>query len=109
MPPEHTRIVPVSGEVTFSNVNGLGRELERALETARNLVVDLTDVTFIDSSGLSVIADAHRRRARSGHRLTIRGLTPSTFQTFELTGLHRELDIESPPGPEERNPDPGSS
>ena len=49
-----TTAVAVAGEVTFSNVIGFDRALGQALdEGARNLVVDLTEVTFIDSSGLS--------------------------------------------------------
>jgi anti-anti-sigma factor len=60
-------VVAVVGEVTFSNVGALDRELAAALADAPNLVVDLTDVTFIDSSGLSTLLTASARaRERSG-------------------------------------------
>src|SRR4051812_14794583 len=51
-----TTVVAIAGEITFSNVNGLGRELAGVLQAgARNLVIDLSDVAFIDSSGLSAL------------------------------------------------------
>jgi anti-anti-sigma factor len=99
-------VIALAGELDLATAPILADRLE---ELPGDVVLDCAALDFIDSSGLSLIADAHRRRARSGHRLTIRGLTTSAFQTFELTGLDRELDIERPPGHEERSPDPGSS
>jgi anti-anti-sigma factor len=62
-----TTLIAVAGEVTFSNVGGLDRALATAQADATNLVVDLTDVTFIDSSGLSTLLTASARaRERSG-------------------------------------------
>ncbi|MDA0142508.1 STAS domain-containing protein [Solirubrobacter deserti] len=54
-----TAAIVVGGEVTFSNVI----ELERALANAEaaNLVIDLTQVLFIDSSGLSTLITASAR------------------------------------------------
>ena len=64
MPPE---IVAVTGEVTFSNVGELNRRLEAALDgEAQHLVVDLTDVTFIDSSGLSALLTASAQARERG-------------------------------------------
>ena len=61
-----TTAVAVAGEVTFSNVVDFDRALGEALDAgAQNLVVDLTDVTFIDSSGLSSLLTASAR-ARDG-------------------------------------------
>ncbi len=56
-----TAVVAVTGEITFSNVAALDRQIGVALVDATNLVVDLTDVTFIDSSGLSTLLTASAR------------------------------------------------
>jgi anti-anti-sigma factor len=95
-------VVALAGELDLATVPILADCLA---ELSGDVVLDCTALDFIDSSGLSVIADAHRRRVRSGHRLTIRGLPPAALQTFELTGLHRELDIEDPPGAEDGQED----
>jgi anti-sigma B factor antagonist len=61
-----------------------------------SVVLDCHALRFIDSSGLSVIVAAHRRREQTGDRLSIRGLSAALRQTFELTGLHHELHLERP-------------
>jgi anti-sigma B factor antagonist len=88
-----TTIVSIAGEVTFSNVNGLGRELAAALQAgARNLVVDLREVAFIDSSGLSALltANAHARE-RGGAVALVHGAEPPSI--FRFRGVERLLSL----------------
>ena len=61
-----TAVVAVTGEITFSNVAALDHQIVVALADATNLVVDLTAVPFIDSSGLSTLLTASAR-AREHH------------------------------------------
>ena len=69
MSAEATTVVPVRGEVTFTNVGDFDRKLERAFgDGARNLVIDLTEVTFIDSSGLSALLGGLGARPRARRR-----------------------------------------
>jgi len=94
MASDATAIVPVSGEVTFSNVREFDRRLERAFaEGARNLVIDLTDVTFIDSSGLSSLLTASARAREHGGRVALvlaQGEPPSIFR---FRGVDRLLAL----------------
>ena len=91
MPPE---IVAVTGEVTFSNVADLNRRLETALDAdAQHLVVDLTEVTFIDSSGLSALLTASKEARRRGGGVALvlaQGEPPSIFR---FRGVDRLLSL----------------
>ncbi len=91
MPPE---IVAVTGEVTFSNVGDLNRRLDAALDgDAQHLVVDLTDVTFIDSSGLSALLTASAEARRRGGAVALvlaQGEPPSIFR---FRGVDRLLAL----------------
>jgi anti-anti-sigma factor len=92
MPPE---IVEVSGEVTFSNAGGLGARLEGALARAAHIVVDLSDVSFIDSSGLSALLTASARARERGGSLALvlgDGDPPSIFR---FRGVDRLLALYS--------------
>ena len=93
-----TTVVAIAGEVTFSNVNGLGRELAAALKAgARNLVVDLSEVTFIDSSGLSALLTASAQaRERGGAVALVHGARrpPSIFR---FRGVERLLSLYDEP------------
>jgi anti-sigma B factor antagonist len=94
MPPEPATVVPIGGEVTFSNVAEFDRKLERAFaEGARNLVIDLTEVTFIDSSGLSALLTASTRARERGGAVALvlaQGEPPSIFR---FRGVDRLLSL----------------
>jgi anti-anti-sigma factor len=88
-----TTVVAIAGEITFSNVNGLGRELADVLRAgARNLVIDLSDVEFIDSSGLSALLSASAQaRERGGAVALVHGAEPPSI--FRFRGVERLLAL----------------
>ena len=88
-----TTLIAVAGEVTFSNISGFDRALASAQSEATNLVVDLTDVTFIDSSGLSsLITASARARERTGTvALVLAGEAPPSI--FRFRGVDRLLAL----------------
>jgi anti-anti-sigma factor len=87
-----TRVVAVAGELDIATVPELAHEL-RKLEHC-NVTVDLASTTFIDSSGLRCIVDAHQRIEGVGKTLTVRGASPIVRRTFEITGLDQMLLVE---------------
>ena len=56
-------------------------------------VVDVAGVTFIDSSGLRAIVEAHQARASSGSRLVLRSPSPAVQRLLEISGLAGHLDV----------------
>jgi anti-sigma B factor antagonist len=95
---DHTTVVTVGGEIHVSTA-GEFRELLNATVAAgcTALVLDMTDVTFIDSTGLSVLLNALRRITRAGGRLALVCTNPTVLRLFEITrldttfGLHADL------------------
>jgi anti-anti-sigma factor len=92
-------VVTVSGEIDVVNSPGLGMELsERASASTGTLVVDLSDVTFMDSSGLRVLLETDEA-CRDRHRsLVVRNPSPAVRRLLEITGLTTELSIDPAPG-----------
>lgn len=82
----------VRGELDLAVVD----ELERVLRSAAapTVILDLRDVTFIDSSGLSVIVTFHRRARSTGERfaLVVKRSSP-VYRLLELCGLAQTLTI----------------
>jgi anti-anti-sigma factor len=67
----HLLVTP-GGEVDGSTCGALGEVLRNAArEDGGNIVLDLQGVGFMDSSGLAVLLNAHRRLTRAGRRLHI--------------------------------------
>jgi anti-sigma B factor antagonist len=67
---EHV-VVTVSGEVDFHTASLLDRAVEKSTHISPRLVVDLTDVSFIDSTGLGVLIGARSRAQESGGSIAI--------------------------------------
>lgn len=85
---EHT-LVAVEGEVDMATAP----QLERALlaVAAGDVVVDLTGVPFLDSSGIATLVRAHRAVAGRGDQLTTTGEQSLVRHALEVTGLFEVL------------------
>ena len=71
-------------------------ELEESLAPLPDqCVVDLSGVTFIDSSGLRVIVEAHSVRRERGGAVTLRSPSPSVERLLQIAGVVGHLDVES--------------
>ena len=55
--------------------------------------VDLRDVTFIDSSGLRVIVEAHQRRAEEERVLVLRSPSHAVQRLLEISGVAGHLTV----------------
>jgi anti-sigma B factor antagonist len=59
----------------------------------KNLLVDLKDVRFIDSSGLGALVSGFKNAISHQGNLKLSGLQPQVKSMFELTRLHRVFEI----------------
>ena len=63
----------LAGELDFSNVKLLEGELERLEQSdAEHLIVDLSGLEFIDSSGMALLIRASQRSAQDSNRLRMK-------------------------------------
>lgn len=83
--------ISVQGELDLANADVLERELVRVEGTdALSIVLDLSGLTFIDSTGVRLLIGAHARSRADADRLTLLRGPRSVQRVFELTGV---LDI----------------
>ena len=62
-------------------------------EGAHTVEIDATDLGFIDSTGLSVIAVLIRRLRPSGNRLAIRNCPALLVKLLEITALREHVNV----------------
>jgi anti-anti-sigma factor len=65
------------------------RALSRALAANRDLLVDLSELSFADTSLIVDLAMVARRLRQAGSRMTLRGAQPHIRRLIELVGLDR--------------------
>ena len=85
------RVRPV-GELDIATVEEVARPVRELLEAGFvELVLDLSEVTFIDSSGIRMVLDAREGARRKGVALSLLPGPPVVQRSFELTGLAQTL------------------
>ena len=67
---------------------------EALTEDTRELLVDLRDVSFIDSSGIEALCAARRDAERSGGSVVLRAPSAAVVRVLEVTGLDDVFRIE---------------
>jgi anti-sigma B factor antagonist len=91
---QRTHVIAVTGEIHVSTAPEFSRRLNAAIARGKTAVVlDLTGVEFIDSTGLSVLLNGLRRVTRQRGRMAIVCTNPTVLRLFEITRLDSTFDI----------------
>jgi anti-sigma B factor antagonist len=80
--------VSAAGEVDSTSAPVLREHLDIVLDSgATEFVVDLVQVSFLDSAGLCVLAAAHRRAGERGIRMRVLASSRAVIRPLQITGL----------------------
>jgi anti-sigma B factor antagonist len=94
-PDDATHVVTVKGEIHVSTAREFATALDEAVARGhRAVVLDLTGVEFIDSTGLSVLLNGLRGVLLRQGRLALAISNPTVLRLFEITRLDTTFDIE---------------
>jgi anti-sigma B factor antagonist len=87
-------VVEVAGEIELNNAARLRTELRNVCETAAcRVVVDMSRVTFIDSTGIGVLVGALKRTREHDGSFALVCPQPRVRRVFEITGLLQALPL----------------
>jgi anti-anti-sigma factor len=90
--------VALEGELDIVNAPNLEEELTAAqADSVDTLILDLRDVTFIDSTGLRAVLAADERARSAGARLVVVRGAEAVHRVFTLTQLDQRLEIVDDP------------
>jgi anti-anti-sigma factor len=93
-----TAVITVGGELDLDSADSLRQVLNSPEAQAPTVVLDLRTVSFIDSSGLSVVVGEHRRVTAAGARfLVAAGGARAVQRLFDLTGLAAVITLVDDP------------
>ena len=87
-------VVHCEAELDLATAPGLHDELERHIaEGHRGVLVDMSETTFMDSSGLRALLIARRRMEEEGGTLLLSGCGAQVLRVLEATGLRDRFRI----------------
>ena len=91
---EGVELVLVEGELDIATAPRLISVLNRAVQEAlRSLVVDLSHVDFMDSTGLALLINAHRRLTRRRKGFAVICPPGPLWRVFEITDMVDTLHV----------------
>ncbi|NPV90366.1 MAG: anti-sigma factor antagonist [Firmicutes bacterium] len=82
-------LVRIKGEMDLASAEQIRSEVDRKFlaENCRHLLLDLTRVTFIDSSGIGVILGRYRRLSGGGGKMAILKPQPQVRRVLDIAGV----------------------
>lgn len=88
-----TAVIALSGELDVAGASLLERELDRIVadHDARSLVLDLSGLEFMDSTGLRLVVLADDRARAEDRTLSIVRGRPDVQRVFEITRMEERL------------------
>jgi anti-sigma B factor antagonist len=86
-------VVHAAGELDLSNIDELSNVIDVELERHPRLAIDLSAVTFVDSSVLGVLVSALERARKRDGDVVLVGAAGSPLRVLEITGLDRAFTV----------------
>jgi anti-sigma B factor antagonist len=87
-------VLSAAGELDVNTAPELREQLARLINGgARHIAVDLAEISFVDSTALSVLVSALKRLRQADGDLELSSPNPSVRRVFEITGLTRLFTI----------------
>jgi len=79
------------GRLDASQAEKAANQLSKSEET---IIIDMTDLDYISSMGLSILVNTYKRLNENGHTLKLKNLNNHVRDVFKFTRLDQVFDIE---------------
>src|SRR4051794_36691006 len=84
---DDSAIVAIAGEVDIYSAPHVHEELQTLIaKGVRHVTVDMSNIEFIDSSGLGLLVTTFKRLQALGGTMFLRAPRPQALQAFKVTG-----------------------
>ena len=85
----------IAGELDHCSAQHIRRELDGLIADpgVKRRVLDLQQITFMDSSGIGVILGRYRAMRDRGGSVAVKNMNPQVEKIFILSGMKQVIDI----------------
>ncbi len=88
--------VYLQGEIDHHSAAQMRAEIDKAVSfnMPSLLILDFSDVTFMDSSGIGLVMGRYKNLQKSGAKLNLMGLSGNNYKIMKLAGIDRLATLE---------------
>jgi anti-sigma B factor antagonist len=88
-------VIGVSGRISLADGSGLIRDTVRDLiaKGNRKVLLNLSEVTYIDSSGIGELVSAFTSMVNAGGKLKLVGINKRVKDLLQMTGVYKFFDV----------------
>lgn len=90
---EGVRVIDIRGEVTAFSDEEISKAHQKAGDGASAVILNFTDLEYMNSGGIGLVVTTLIRAQRSGHALRAYGLSEHYREIFSLTRLDEAISI----------------
>ena len=83
----------LNGELDLASVSILQAQFKAMARMEDDLIVDMSGLEYIDSTGAKALLDAHRQLSRTGRRIVLAAVQPMARRIIDVMGLEQAIRI----------------
>lgn len=88
------RVISLSGKLILYNIEELRQELFRLAEVdQKDVVIDLEKLDYLDSSGIGLLVQVHRKVTAGGRKIQLQETGESLLRVLKAAGLDRIFEF----------------
>ena len=91
---DQVRVLRLAGDLDTMSAPVFIEQFRHSIHSPA-VTIDMTSVTFMDSTGIAALLTARRQGIAEGWTMTLRGLRPNVARVLSITGLDAILTAES--------------
>lgn len=86
-------VLALQGDVDLSRSPDARRQILACLDSGRHLLIDLSGVTYIDSSGVASLVEGYQTAKKKSLRFGLVGVSPAAMGVLQLARLDKVFPI----------------
>lgn len=87
-------IISANGEIDLENSNDLRKQISNALEANTIVSIEMSEVNYIDSSGVAALIESKQKAGEAGKEFKILKPSEAVLSVLKLAKLDSFFDIE---------------
>ncbi len=84
----------LDGEIDMDKTDEVKRAIFPVIDSGKNVALNLSNVQYMDSSGISVLIESHQKALEKGTKLVIKDVSKSVLKVIMMAKLEQILNLE---------------